>query len=259
MDYSRNWLFIDDAAQKELASKKLLIAGAGIGSFIAELAVRTGIQNITIADGDIVSESNLNRQNYLGVQVGMNKVESLKSRLLAINPKLNLTIIPQFLGSGELNRLVPEADFVINTIDFDSPAFLECSDLCRTHGVVEFFPMNVGFGAALCIFSKGSPTWRDMFKFENHVDLKQAIMGYLSASQQMESYLYQLADRYEKELPLRQCDPQLGISTYIVAAMTVSNVVKIVQGQEVKLFPEFFYLDAYTDTTVAAIKGVGAA
>ncbi len=67
--------------------KKLSIfGGAGIGSIIAECALRMGFETITIIDGDKVEKSNLNRQNYRLEDVGNYKAESLAKRLLSINP-----------------------------------------------------------------------------------------------------------------------------------------------------------------------------
>ncbi|WP_375379286.1 ThiF family adenylyltransferase [Chryseobacterium luquanense] len=42
----------------------MILAGSGIGSNIAECALRFGFENLTIVDGDRVEFSNLNRQNY---------------------------------------------------------------------------------------------------------------------------------------------------------------------------------------------------
>ncbi|SMF13827.1 HesA/MoeB/ThiF family protein [Pseudobacteriovorax antillogorgiicola] len=252
MDFSRNWLFIDQETQRKLSDKRLLIVGSGIGSFISELAVRTGFQHLIIADGDDVSHSNLNRQNYRLEDVGAPKVHSLEARLLAINPNLNLTVIPKYMGATELREFIPQADYIINTIDFDSPDFLLCSQLCREHHKIELFPMNLGFGASLCIFSQTCPTWRDLFQFEDHIDLKASILQYLAATQSVESYLYQALGRYQSEYFHHGCDPQLGISTYMVSAMTVANLVKLVKGDDIRYFPEFYYLDPYGNKTISA-------
>ena len=62
--YSRNQLYVHKSEQIILKSKKILLAGAGLGSTIAECALRLGFENICIIDNDSVEDSNLNRQNY---------------------------------------------------------------------------------------------------------------------------------------------------------------------------------------------------
>ena len=61
--YSRNRIYISDEEQQRIKQVHILLGGAGIGSIIAECALRFGFENITIVDGDKVDESNLNRQN----------------------------------------------------------------------------------------------------------------------------------------------------------------------------------------------------
>ena len=59
----------------------------GLGSNCAVALARIGIGRLIIADFDVVTESNLNRQYYFCDQVGMKKVEALKDNLIRINPK----------------------------------------------------------------------------------------------------------------------------------------------------------------------------
>lgn len=65
--YSRNRIYVNESEQKLIKNYRILLGGAGIGSIIAECALRFGFENITIVDGDRVEESNLNRQNYTNV------------------------------------------------------------------------------------------------------------------------------------------------------------------------------------------------
>ncbi|MGV4415094.1 ThiF family adenylyltransferase [Chryseobacterium sp. T1] len=58
--YSRNRLYISDEEQNLIKHIPILLAGSGIGSNIAECALRLGFENITIVDGDVVEISNLN-------------------------------------------------------------------------------------------------------------------------------------------------------------------------------------------------------
>ncbi|TGX79503.1 hypothetical protein E5358_14850 [Palleniella muris] len=62
--YSRNRIYVNAEEQKKVRNTRILLGGAGIGSIIAECALRFGFENITIVDGDKVELSNLNRQNY---------------------------------------------------------------------------------------------------------------------------------------------------------------------------------------------------
>lgn len=76
--YERNKIYISDIEQNELKNYKIFLAGCGIGSVIAECAIRLGFENISIIDGDNVEMSNLNRQNYTQGDIGIKKVEAIK-------------------------------------------------------------------------------------------------------------------------------------------------------------------------------------
>ena len=59
--YIRNRLYVLPEEQQLLKDFHILLGGAGIGSIIAECALRFGFENITIVDGDFVEESNMNK------------------------------------------------------------------------------------------------------------------------------------------------------------------------------------------------------
>lgn len=64
------------------------VVGIGaMGSRIAELLVRLGIQSINIWDMDTVDAHNITNQLYFNSQIGMQKTEALKNILLDINPQ----------------------------------------------------------------------------------------------------------------------------------------------------------------------------
>ncbi len=64
MEYSRNRIYISEKKQQQIKNFEILIGGCGIGSVIAECALRMGFEKISLVDGDKVEDSNLNRQNY---------------------------------------------------------------------------------------------------------------------------------------------------------------------------------------------------
>lgn len=68
--YTRNRIYVRPEEQQLVKNYSILLGGAGIGSIIAECALRFGFETITIVDGNIVDESNLNRQNYRMNDIG---------------------------------------------------------------------------------------------------------------------------------------------------------------------------------------------
>lgn len=152
--YCRNYLYIDGEIQNKIANYKLFIAGCGLGSGIAECALRLGFQNICIVDGDRVEPSNLNRQNYTFIDNGRPKVEVLKERLLQINPQSRIIAINQYLtGENIWEYFDAEYDIAINTMDFATNIpFLFDRICCETETPV-LHPLNLGWGASVIVIS----------------------------------------------------------------------------------------------------------
>ncbi|ETK03045.1 hypothetical protein T231_09000 [Tannerella sp. oral taxon BU063 isolate Cell 6/7/9] len=95
--YERNRIYLSEDNQKKIKSYRVLLAGASIGSNIAEILLRIGFESLTIVDGDIVEDSNLNRQNYSYSDIGLPKVEALKDRLLSINANAQIKVLHTFI------------------------------------------------------------------------------------------------------------------------------------------------------------------
>jgi len=94
------------------------IAGAGgLGSNCAVALARIGIGRLIIADFDVVTESNLNRQYYFCDQVGMKKVEALKSNLIRINPKTFTEVYEVKLTMTNIPLLFKDCDIIVEAFD----------------------------------------------------------------------------------------------------------------------------------------------
>jgi len=105
---------------ERLAGAHACVVGVGgVGSWAAEALVRTGIGALTLIDADDVCLSNTNRQSHaLAGSFGRAKVEVLGDRLLAINPALALTTVPEFLTAGRIEALLDRGfDAVLDACD----------------------------------------------------------------------------------------------------------------------------------------------
>lgn len=121
----RTELLIKEKGIEILRNSNILVIGlGGVGSFAAEFLVRAGIGKMTIADGDTVDITNINRQlPALHSTIGKQKSDIMEERLLDINPKLDLTKISQFLNPENMEELLDSEkfDYVLDCIDSVSP------------------------------------------------------------------------------------------------------------------------------------------
>lgn len=100
-------------------SKILLVGVGGVGGYTLEALVRSGFLNITIIDGDVIDESNLNRQIITNNDnIGNYKVNEAYKRAISINPSLNINPINAFLTIDNFkNYINTDYDYIIDACD----------------------------------------------------------------------------------------------------------------------------------------------
>ena len=91
MNLNKHYEFFDPDVHLKNTSIHIIGCGA-IGSTVAEMLARLGIQNIHLYDFDTVSPHNLTNQMFLERHIGQAKTETLKDILTDINPALTGTI-----------------------------------------------------------------------------------------------------------------------------------------------------------------------
>ena len=116
--------------QTIIKQTRILIGGAGIGSIIAECALRFDFENMTIVDGDKVEMSNLNRQNQVKADIGKYKAETLCKRLLKINSKAEIKFLNTFIDKDNVENIISGHHSAINALDFKEGIHFEFDRIC---------------------------------------------------------------------------------------------------------------------------------
>ena len=123
--FIRSEVLLGSRAIKKLNESRVLVAGlGGIGSWCAEALVRSGVGSIVLVDGDVVEESNINRQLFaLHTTLGQAKSQVAHDRFLQINPDVEIIAKQVFISRETVDALLEETspDFVIDAIDSVSP------------------------------------------------------------------------------------------------------------------------------------------
>ena len=102
----------------KIEKARIGIAGAGgLGSNCAACLVRVGFKRFTVADFDLVDPTNLDRQFYFEDQVGMKKVEALRTNLLRIHACLELQMLPVKLEPANIAAIFRDCDVVVECLD----------------------------------------------------------------------------------------------------------------------------------------------
>lgn len=109
------------------------IAGAGgLGSNLAMLLARSGIENFRIIDRDHVEPSNLNRQHFWPRHVGSAKVKALGQSLLELNPFMKLDLRQCDINAGNAASLLDGVQIWAEALDSGQAKafFVEKALLC---------------------------------------------------------------------------------------------------------------------------------
>ena len=105
---------------KLLSNKTILVLGiGGVGGYVVESLVRSGIGNIIIVDNDIVDETNINRQIIaLDSTIGKKKVDVLEKRIKDINNECKVIKIDEFIKPDNINILFEyNIDYLVDACD----------------------------------------------------------------------------------------------------------------------------------------------
>ena len=110
--------YLKDGERQILESAVVGIAGAGgLGSNCAMHLVRAGVKKFVIADFDVVSESNLNRQFFFRDQLGRKKVDALAENLRRIEPKLELDMRDVKLSPENIDWTFSGCSVIVEAFD----------------------------------------------------------------------------------------------------------------------------------------------
>lgn len=111
---------IGESSFFNLENKTILVLGVGgVGGYVVESLVRSGIKNIIIVDSEKIDESNINRQIIaLNSTINQYKVDVIEKRILDINEEVNVIKIKEFIDESNYNKLFErDIDYFVDACD----------------------------------------------------------------------------------------------------------------------------------------------
>lgn len=118
--FSRTQLLLGEDAMKRLSEAKVAVFGiGGVGGYVVEALVRSGVRSFVLVDDDKVCLTNINRQIIATRKtVGKYKVEVMKERILEINPDAEVEMHKCFFlpeNAGDFS--FQDYDYVVDAVD----------------------------------------------------------------------------------------------------------------------------------------------
>lgn len=238
--YIRNRIYLNTGEQALIKDYPILIAGCGIGSNIAECALRFGFENLTLVDGDKVEESNLNRQNYAYENISEFKSESLYKRLKAINPKASIQYLTEYINLENIDPVIGDHKIAINALDFTSDLPIHFDRICREKKISVIHPYNLGWaGLAVVVTPDATPINSVSENNFNELELVKYIISDLKLKKQPYEWLENALNEYMNE-EINLSPPQLSIASFITAGLCTHLLYLLSMEKPLKKFPQYY-------------------
>jgi tRNA A37 threonylcarbamoyladenosine dehydratase len=118
--FSRTELLVGKEAMERLEKSRVAVFGVGgVGGYVCEALVRSGVGAFDLIDDDKVCLTNLNRQIIATRKtVGKQKTEVMKERILEINPQADVRIHNCFFLPENADEFpFEEYDYIVDAVD----------------------------------------------------------------------------------------------------------------------------------------------
>lgn len=118
--FSRTELLLGKEAMERLSNARVAVFGiGGVGGYVCEALVRSGVGAFDLIDDDKVCLTNLNRQIIATRKtVGQYKTDVMKERILDINPEADVRVHKCFfLPENADDFAFEEYDYVVDAVD----------------------------------------------------------------------------------------------------------------------------------------------
>lgn len=233
--FSRSELMFGSDGLNRLKNAKVAVFGiGGVGGYVVEALVRSGLGSIDIIDNDTVALSNLNRQIIATHStIGKYKVDVMEERIKDINPDCKVKVYRCFYLPENKNEFdFTEYDYVVDAIDTvsgkislvvqaneaNTPIISSMGAGNKMHP--ELFEVDDIYNTSICPLAR---VMRRELKKRNIKNLKVVYSKEEPVKQQSEA----LKDENEKEPPKRKIAP--GSNAFVpsvVGLIIASQVIK---------------------------------
>ncbi len=144
--FSRTRLLLGYDAVEKLKNVRVAVFGiGGVGGYVCEALIRSGVGHFDLIDNDKVSLSNINRQIIATRKtVGRYKTEVMRERMLDINPEAEVLLYNSFFLPENADEFPFEKyDYVVDAVDTVT-AKIELVMKCKEKGVPIISSMGAG-------------------------------------------------------------------------------------------------------------------
>jgi molybdopterin/thiamine biosynthesis adenylyltransferase len=216
--YIRNLTTISEDEMKILKKSKVLVIGCGgLGGYIIEMLSRIGIGSITVLDGDVFDETNLNRQLFSAMSnIGRKKVVVAEERVKDVNPQVKFTGYASIFSEENSDDIIKGHDIVVDAVDNISTRLL-LERKCSQHNLPLIHGAIAGWYYQISVVMPGDNTLSKIY-----------------------------SDSEEKGIETLVGNP--SYTPAAAASAQVSECIKVLLNKEIELRGKLLYVDLLNNT-----------
>jgi molybdopterin/thiamine biosynthesis adenylyltransferase len=212
---------IGEQGQHKLLASRVAIVGCGaLGTHVADAMVRGGVGHVRVIDRDLIELSNLQRQvlfDETDVAAGLPKAVAAADKLRRINSQVQVEPVVTDVNPDNVEALLGDVDLVLDGTDnFETRLLI--NDACVKHDIPWIYGGVIAtYGMTMTIIPHHTPCFRCLLN----------------------------------ELPAPGTTPTcdtagvLGTAASVIAALEVTEALKLLIGQVEALRHELLYVDVW--------------
>ena len=164
-----------DGQAKLLLSSAVVVSCGGLGGWIVELLARSGVGRLTLIDGDVFSESNLNRQALCTeAALGRNKAEIAAARVNEINSAVETVTYPVMLTEDNAKNLLEKNSVAFDALDNLSSRLLLLK-AARDLGIPMIHGAIAGWWGQVCAAEPGNGLLASLWEGRGEKGIETAV------------------------------------------------------------------------------------
>lgn len=238
---TRNRGVISDGDQLRLRHAVILVAGCGsVGGAAVEPLIRFGAEHLILVEPDEYDLHNLNRQNMRLQDIGRNKAEALRERVLDINPYASIEVVPDGITEANVRQLVETATIIVDGVDVTTQKPLLMKYLLHKEARALGKPVISGYDVAglqlLHIYDYRDPSVAIMHnKVQEHELRTIQPFQFLRRVVPIAALPYEIIGELRKQIRgERSGFPQIVYTAHLFGVMTLPAILDILGGRPIK-------------------------
>ena len=220
--FNRTELLIGKDNLEKLKNSHVAVFGVGgVGGYVVEALVRSGVGELDIIDNDKVSVSNLNRQIIATHStIGRDKVDVAKERMHDINPDVRVNCFNIFFSEETADCFeFAKYDYVVDAIDTVAGKLM-LIEKCKEYGV----PVISSMGA-------GNKMHPEMFEIADISKTSVCPLARVMRTELKKRRIKDVKVVYSKEEPIKQKPPaSIAFVPSAVGLIIAGEVIRDIVG-----------------------------